>query len=34
MRQLRRRFSARNRVQLVKAATQSQFGESNFGMVG
>lgn len=34
MRQLRRRFSARNRVQLVKAATQSQFGESNFGAVG
>jgi DNA-binding CsgD family transcriptional regulator len=34
MRQLRRRFAARNRVQLVNAATQSQFGESNFGTVG
>ena len=33
MRQLRRRFAARNRVQLVNAATQSQFGESNFGVV-
>jgi DNA-binding CsgD family transcriptional regulator len=33
MRQLRRRFAARNRVQLVNAATQSQFGESNFGAI-
>ncbi|HJS03092.1 MAG TPA: autoinducer binding domain-containing protein [Variovorax sp.] len=33
MRQLRRRFAARNRVQLVKAATQSQHGESGFGGV-
>ena len=34
MRQLRRRFAARNRVQLVNAATQSQNAESNFGAIG
>ena len=33
MRQLRRRFAVRNRVQLVNAATQSQLGESNFGSI-
>jgi DNA-binding CsgD family transcriptional regulator len=33
MRQLRRRFAARNRVQLVNAATQSPYAESNFGTI-